>query len=470
MTKQKNTKRALLASVLSMMLCMAMLVGSTFAWFTDSVTSGKNKIVAGNLDVELSHTNGKVTDQLVEGATDLFVNADGTAIKWEPGVMAYENFTVKNVGSLALKYKLTMNVDAFNTVDGKSLKDVLKVAIVDGAFNGDRAAAQALDFDKTIADFEKNGTIEANGADKTYAVVIYWEPSAGDNDYNLNNGRKADDDSDELFIDLGVSLVATQDTVESDSFDHQYDKDANYPVLVASQEELNDAVSNANADVPTTIELSAGTYKLPATSVIRNKDITFTGSQDTIIDMKDVATGQNTADAKIAFNGVKVEFANSNYKGIQHAEKVVYKDCTITGKQFMYAKDVEFINCKFENRNDYCVWTYGAKNVTFTDCEFTTGGKAILVYNEEQTSSFVANITLNNCTFNSDRTLAVDKAAVETGSNGGNTETSNKYNLTFNTCIVNGFAENKSTSPLWGNKNDLDVEHLNVVIDGVDKY
>ena len=54
MTKSKNTKRALLASVLSMMLCLAMLIGSTFAWFTDSVTSGKNTIVAGNLDVELN--------------------------------------------------------------------------------------------------------------------------------------------------------------------------------------------------------------------------------------------------------------------------------------------------------------------------------------------------------------------------------------------------------------------------------
>ena len=53
MTNSKHTKRALLASILSVVLCVAMLVGSTFAWFTDSVTSGNNKIVAGNLDVEL---------------------------------------------------------------------------------------------------------------------------------------------------------------------------------------------------------------------------------------------------------------------------------------------------------------------------------------------------------------------------------------------------------------------------------
>lgn len=49
----KSTKRSLLLSILSMILCISMLLGTTYAWFTDSVTSGKNRINAGNLDVEL---------------------------------------------------------------------------------------------------------------------------------------------------------------------------------------------------------------------------------------------------------------------------------------------------------------------------------------------------------------------------------------------------------------------------------
>lgn len=263
MTKSKNTKRALLASVLSMMLCMAMLIGSTFAWFTDSVTSGKNKIVAGNLDVELYHTNGNVkTEEQVGETTNLFVNADGSAIKWEPGVMVYENFTVKNVGSLALKYKLTLNADC-NTVDGKSLADVLKVAILDEAFTGDRAAAQALTFDKTVADFEKDGNLAADEAGKagnTYAIVIYWEPSANDNDYNFNNERK---DLDPLYIDLGVNLFATQDTVESDSFGKDYDKNAwPYPEKAATADEVKSAV-----EAQKNVEL------------VENVTVTFTNSE-----------------------------------------------------------------------------------------------------------------------------------------------------------------------------------------------
>lgn len=80
MTKSQNIKSALLASVLSMMLCMAMLIGSTFAWFTDSVTSGMNKIVAGNLDVELYHVKDD-KEIPVTANTNLFL-ADAL---WEPG-------------------------------------------------------------------------------------------------------------------------------------------------------------------------------------------------------------------------------------------------------------------------------------------------------------------------------------------------------------------------------------------------
>ena len=111
MNKTKATKKALLMSMLSILLCVAMLIGSTFAWFTDSVTSGRNKIVAGNLDVELYHTNANIkAAEKVSEKTPLFVKEDGEAILWEPGVVAYENFTVKNEGTLALKYELALNV------------------------------------------------------------------------------------------------------------------------------------------------------------------------------------------------------------------------------------------------------------------------------------------------------------------------------------------------------------------------
>lgn len=114
MTNKKSTKRALLMSALSLLLCVSMLIGTTFAWFTDEVKSGKNVIAAGNLDVELFHadkgTNGEPA--LVDGNTILF---DDVAL-WEPGAVAYETLTIKNVGDLALKYNLAINLTNENFV------------------------------------------------------------------------------------------------------------------------------------------------------------------------------------------------------------------------------------------------------------------------------------------------------------------------------------------------------------------
>ncbi len=120
-------------------------------------------------------------------------------------------------------------------------------------------------------------------------------------------------------------------------------------------------------------------------------------------------------------------------------------------------------DCPFENKDDYCIWTYGAENVTFTDCTFNTGGKAILVYNEMK--NYTGNITIKNCTFNDDNTLNTVKAAVETGIV---KDSQNVYNITFEGCTVNGFALNdegiNTGTTLYGNKNSMDAEHLKVVI------
>ena len=97
MTRSSITKKALFISTCALLFSMLMMAGSTFAWFTDSVSTGSNKIKTGSLKVELLHTNAKVTkEEAVTQNTLLFTDDDGEAISWEPGAVAYENFTVKN--------------------------------------------------------------------------------------------------------------------------------------------------------------------------------------------------------------------------------------------------------------------------------------------------------------------------------------------------------------------------------------
>lgn len=225
MKRSKITKKALVFSIASILICILMLVGSTFAWFTDSVTGGNNLIKAGNLDIELYHSNRKQTREKVTDSTKLF-----EVDIWEPGVMAYENFEIANEGELALKYEFDMSIAEFNTVSetGKSLKDVLKVALIEGEeFTGEREALSNLTFDRTIEDCSKREVLLLKGTKSKFAIVVYWEPSDTDNDYNLSDG-KTSSDNNPLFIDLGVNLIANQSTYELDSFGSDYDDNVVY--------------------------------------------------------------------------------------------------------------------------------------------------------------------------------------------------------------------------------------------------
>ena len=245
MTKQKNTKKALLASVLSVMLCVAMLVGSTFAWFTDSVTSGKNRIVAGNLDVELEYKNASTQDAWKNASEasvanpNFFVDKNGNDILWEPGVMSVTQFKVVNKGSLALEYSLETLKAAFNTMAGHDLSEVIKFAVVDNDEFADletRDDVIAMDYyfdDFTSFSYSGSTLLPEDKAEngefeEIFTVVAYWEPTAEDNLYNVNNGQKTDDNADRLYIDIEIQLTAKQLPFEEDSFGADYDEGALY--------------------------------------------------------------------------------------------------------------------------------------------------------------------------------------------------------------------------------------------------
>ena len=219
MTKSKSTKRALLMSGLALFACISMLVGSTFAWFTDSVTSGRNVIAAGNLDVELYAGGVKV-----DATTVLFDDIE----LWEPGAVVYENLQIANEGTLALKYQLSVNVIGENDLNGHKLSEVVKVAIIDKvadtATRADiLAAAKASSKKGELSNLYLTGDLEAGKTSAEQAVVIYWEPTDHDNDYNANNGQKTSD-GEPLYIEFGVQLEATQKMSEEDSFGKDYDK------------------------------------------------------------------------------------------------------------------------------------------------------------------------------------------------------------------------------------------------------
>ncbi len=241
MTNRKSTKRALLGSVMAMVLCLAMLIGATFAWFTDTASTGVNKIQAGNLDVALEMKDG---DNWVsaEGKTLTFKTKDNRAadqILWEPGC-TYElpQLRVVNKGNLALKYKIQIT-----------------------GIQGDAKLNEVIDWTINDAAIDlTEGHLTAGQQGDAFTIKGHMQDTAG-NDYQ------------NLTIDgIGINVVATQDTVESDSFHNQYDADAEYPIAVTTGDELQAIVNNATAPVNIVLanSITTNNFVIP-----EDKDVTL---------------------------------------------------------------------------------------------------------------------------------------------------------------------------------------------------
>ena len=233
--KVGGTKRALLTSVLALVLSLAMLAGSTFAWFTDTASTGVNRIVSGNLDVGLEYWDKESGWLDAEDSKDLF---DENAL-WEPGYTQIVYLKVKNGGNLALTYAMqitpvheTVGVN----VDGEEFKlsDYIKFGwtTFTADENGtpvalDREAAQTgvgegAQLGKTL---HRQAELPLKAGAEELVALVAWMPE--------NVGNEANYSTVQPTIELSLKVLATQAPVESDSFDNTYDRDA------ATDEDLN---------------------------------------------------------------------------------------------------------------------------------------------------------------------------------------------------------------------------------------
>ena len=477
MTSSKSTKRALISSALAILMCVAMLIGTTFAWFTDTASTGVNKIVAGNLDIEVKYTLDGEEWKDLDGATDIFQKG-----LWEPGHTEVVALKFKNNGNLALKYNINMNIVDETVGINKSeqeykLSDYLKVKTLSqeasgigdicigmafSARNDGLAYTATANFkDATVLDHD---LFLAPGEVGNYLIMKVYMPETVGNEANAISPEKA------ASINFGLNVVATQAPYEKDSYDNQYDKDATYPVIVSNQQQANDAITNAT-DKKVNISIASNqTITLDngiANEGDKSRDITFSGDGSQTVDVITNAVSAEGGQlnyqrgSTFTFENLNIQAGEGSFDGIV-CDEVTYKNCTIKGKLTLYGK-ATFINCTFENdmANQYSIWTWGGTDVKFEGCTFNTNGKAILLYGRA-TESKPTNLVVNNCTFNDRNNGTAGKAAIEIGNDYNAT-----YTLTVNSATVNGFAAGKNTnSTLWANKNSMDAAHLTVTIDG----
>ena len=365
MNNKRATKRALLTSVTALVMCVVMLAGTTFAWFTDTASTGVNKIQAGNLDVDIvgaDLVDGKYPSLTGEGHKLSFTKAAmtdaeaGAEILWEPGCRYLtQGFRIANKGNLALKWKVVVNKGTTAANEGGfDLLDVIDFYVVTSTDENAEAVA--------IENFK--GNLEANKtSEDVYYIKGVMKTTAG-NDYQG------------LTLDgITITVYATQDTVENDSFDNTYDASATYyPVLDAAG--MKDALVNGgnikvDADVnpdKTLVATKETTIDMNGKTIANTTDV-WSGNDWSLISAQEGAnltiTGNGTFQAKEndcyavdVQDGATVTIENGTFIGNIHAVYVLKGTAYIKGGFYSVqqkypdaAKADEFVlNCYDANR------------------------------------------------------------------------------------------------------------------------
>ena len=362
MNNKRATKRALLTSVMALVMCVVMLVGTTFAWFTDTASTAVNKIQAGNLDIEVEYTLDGETWKDLDRATDIFQKG-----LWEPGHTEVVALKFKNNGNLALKYSINMNivdetvgVNKFNKE--YKLSDYLKVKTLsqEASLIGDICIGMAfsarndgLGYTGT-ANFKDAAVLDHDllltpGEVGNYLIMKVYMPETVGNEANAISTEKA------ASIRFGLNVVATQVTYEKDSFGNTYDKDATYPV--ADNEGLKDAIGSATDG--STVVVTSGEYTLsdPAatskTEIPAGVTIAGAGKDNTKLnvnndkiakdnvtlkDMTIKGSGSQGTGGTLNINGNNTTIENVDYKGDGNIAVAVSTGAGNTGTTFRGTK------------------------------------------------------------------------------------------------------------------------------------
>lgn len=438
--EHKNTKKALKSSGLALLVCVVMLLGTTFAWFTDTITNSGNKIEAGTLKIGLQvwNTENKAYEDV--GKKALFRHD-----KWEPGYTDVKAIKIVNNGSLALKYQIDFKSEKL-TEDGRKLANVIEV------YYKEQANAENGGMPKELTGFTKSGTLAAFLENQQSAVTGALNEN-GNADYvmiALHMPESAGNEYQKLGTEyFDILIRATQNTYEKDGFgSDQYDKEAELPWDGVTEEEITpDEEGNYTVASPANLawlaeELTTGTTSFAGKTVVLDKDIDMNNEE-----WKPIVLGGN--DAGITFEGnghtiknLKVDDVAKNENGVsagygggfirQATGKVTIKDlkfdnvtvapgktisfnkvCNVVGIVLGYSySDTVFENVQVTNSTVEGFGKVGVMlgmgadpgiNVTFRNCvsknntikaAYNAGGLAGTI----QRSGGVDNTVIENCT------------------------------------------------------------------------
>ncbi len=382
------------------------------------------------------------------------VEMDGGVFTGTRGMKVYTEGTPATAPSVEVKRT------AFSGLTEKAAIVVSKAATVKFAEVSVAGCSKGL-FQKDIEGSldDQKVTVTANGSkiSGSFEITANREPETAKTEFNITGGMFTAEVPSDYCAD-GFTVKATTDA-DGNTVYGVVEEVVAATIDGTAYETLDEAIKAVRDGE--TIVVNAGEYKL-------NDSLTYTGKAFTI----QAAEGAKVSfdmSAAVALHGAKITFAgvtfdyktNGNYIGLQHTDTLVYNDCTVNGKVFLYAASETFNRCTFnQTAVDYNVWTYGAKAVTFNGCTFNCVGKSVLVYNEGYNSK--TELAVSDCEFKASAPVE-GKAAIEIDTSlmggGGATITVDAKTT------AKGFAEgSNSKSTLWNDKKQTQDTNKNTTV------
>ena len=416
MNNKRATKRALLTSVMALVMCVVMLVGTTFAWFTDTASTGVNKIVSGNLKVDIIGANSDSHIEKLNFTKTATTDAEaGTEILWEPGCRYLtEGFRIANKGNLALKWKAQVNTGTTTANEGNfDLLDVIDFYLVTKAADGTETET-ALD--------EFTGNLKKTETSDVYYIKGVMQTTAG-NDYQG------------LTLDgISITVIATQDTVENDSFDNQYDKDAPLDFEpVATADELK-AAAAAGKNVQLTQDVTlmdAVTFNKAVTIDLNGKTLTSSLNSNgySLVTKEDATIVNGTYKGTGTARGIGA-YGNLNMRNVTvDVSGLVGVACSTSDSQYTIEDSTikgGYALCNFSN------------NATINVSNSTLEGKTTGLYHNGSNSGL--NLTVTGTKINAGNNGTDATGVYISGSTATTTAAGSYQKASFTDCTIKGNA------------------------------
>ena len=438
-----------------------------------NVTAYPTVTFKGTFDGQ-NHTISNLTasdDAAGYAAAGLFGSIHGTV----------KNVTLKDVNIRSTHYAGA--VVAYSSTNGAIIENchvdggtITSVPELNGTSydNGDKAGGiigYYVTDDKIMNCSAKNLTITAY---RDLGGITGCGPQSGMTNCSVENIILVQDNTNgyESEAVTTVGALGGRDVTKDDQpYDGEYASAVTKKIVVTSNEQLAAAAIADNA----IIYLTNGEYVIP--DAAKRKTVTFIGTgnpEDVIVKVVPPTGSYENCDygldgSNATFEGITITTNSSTYIGYARCNGT-YKNCIINGTYTLYGEST-FEDCVFNVSGDvYNIWTWGAAEIEFTGCTFNSDGKALLLYRE---AGGTVNLTVTNCTFNDKEGLKdAMKAAIEIGDSPYPEKPT--YNVTVSKTSVKGYAinnEGKYTgTALWGNKNSMPEDRLNVTIDGTVVY